>query len=447
MKSRAYLLLLILLPALACNAPGREQPTVTVPGPTTLTQTPPEATQPISPTPATVTRTPVPTVATLSPPTPIPTAPSLPPLPSDYVVDREATIGSHLVQVWRPSSPDSPSFEQITTISLNGQMLAQVGSSAEVDLSGRDVTGEGNPDLVIQTFSGGAHCCFSTVIYDLGATLRKVLETRPSNCGGTLEDLDGDGSMEVVICDDLFAYTYCPFASSPMPRVILKYRAGAGYVPASPDFAALYAEDITMHREWAQQAVPGGYGEWDQTVKCAVLPLVLDYLYIGQATQAWDALVQYYPHPDRLLLWAEVLRAVRSSSLYVQAGEFPNVPLPPYYMLQLLTSCGPDQQFIGFLREGQNPCAPDVPRREVFWLEAELAHIGLLDAGERLQLAPEGCTSNCRLDIVRATDEVRVGSIRLDTTVGFPGAVYRSNGLESTRWRLRGDLVWEQIRP
>ena len=62
-------------------------------------------------------------------------------------------------------------------------------------------------------------------------------------------------------------------------------------------------------------------------------------------------------------------------------------------------------------------------------------------------MTPEGGTTTCRLDVVRLEDGTRLGSIRLDTAVGFPGAVYRVDGVESAHWRLRGDLTWEQIAP
>ena len=121
--------------------------------------------------------------------------------------------------------------------------------------------------------------------------------------------------------------------------------------------------------------------------------------------------------------------------------------LPPYYMPQLLTNCGPEWQVIGLLSEGQPACDPAVPHRDIYWLDAQLRQVGLLGEGEGLELTPEGCTLNCRLDVVRTSDEARLGSIRLDTAVGFPGAVYRVNGVESAHWRLRGDLTWEQVAP
>ena len=124
----------------------------------------------------------------------------------------------------------------------------------------------------------------------------------------------------------------------------------------------------------------------------------------------------------------------------------PDAGLPPYYMLQVLTNCGPEQQFVGFLTdEEQDACGPDVPTRDIFWLEMELHWIRVLNQGERLSLEPEGCTTDCRLDVIRLADDARMGSIRLETASGFPGAVYRVNGTEGDRWRLRGDLTWEQV--
>jgi hypothetical protein len=403
--------------------------------------------------PPSPTRTPVPATDTPTPPPPT-AIPSPPPtatsvyesIPATYVVEEERLIGSYTVRLWRNTAEDSWGYDNIATISAGDRTLVQIEMVSGLgSLTGADVTGEGHPDVIVEIFTGGAHCCFSTLVYDLGSTLTKVLETPQSNCGGRFEDLDGDGVFEFVTCDDLFAYVYCAYAASPMVKVILQYEPGRGYVPASPRFAHLYAEDIAVHTRRAEGTED--FGDWDGTNKCAVLPLVLDYVYIGQADQAWATLNRLYDYPDRLLFWTEVVRAVTDSPLYVAAGSPPVVPLPPYYMLQLLTNCGPDWRYVGLLTEGQSACDPAVPHRDVTWLEWELRQIDLLGEGEGLELTPEGCTLNCRLDVVRLSDRARQGSIRLDTTIGFPGAVYRVNGGESGRWRLRGDLTWERVSP
>jgi hypothetical protein len=204
---------------------------------------------------------------------------------------------------------------------------------------------------------------------------------------------------------------------------------------------------IADHTQMIEETDPSEFGDWDGTSKCLVLPLVLDYLYTGQAERAWEALNQYYDYPDRLLFWTEVVQAVAESTLYTPAGSQPAAEKPSYYMLQLLTNCSPDWQYVGFLQEGQSACDARIPHRDIFWLDWRLREIGLLADGEWLELTPEGCTTNCRLDVVRSADNARLGSIRLDTTVGFPGVVYRVNGGESERWRMRGDLTWELASP
>jgi len=410
-------------------------PTATPIPPQQPTGTPPLPT-PTSPPPPT--STPVPTVLPMS----------LTPEPPDpaYVLQEERFIGPYAIRVWRNPASDPFMFDNILTISGAGQPQVRVESFSGLGgETGRDITGDGHPDVVINVFTGGAHCCFSTIVYDLGPTLTKVLETPLSNCDGHFQDLDGDGILEFITCDDLFAYEYCCFAGSPAVKVVLQYEPGRGYVPASPRFPQLYADDIARDLKTAEKATPGGMCEWDNDTKCAVLPLILDYLYSGQTDKAWAALDRFYTYPDATVFRAEIEQAVSNSPLFVPGDSSTTSNAPPYYMLQLLTNCGPDWQYVGLLTEGQAACAPEVPHRDIFWLSARLREIGLLAEGEELRLTPEGCTTDCRLDVVRHEDGARLGSIRLDTTMGYPGEVYRVNGVESAHWRLRGDLTWEQV--
>lgn len=253
-------------------------------------------------------------------PTPTPIIPTLEWDPNAaYSLKEERTVGAYTIRVWQNSNSDSLlGFDGIVTIQALGQPMAQVDMAAGLhELTGADITGEGHPDAIIETFSGGAHCCFSTVVYDLGPTLTQVLRTPESNCSGHFEDLDADGVMEFITCDDRFAYQYCCFAGSPAVKVIMKYTPGEGYLPASTGFRRLYAEDIANHTAAAETAAPGDFCEWDETTKCAVLPVVLDYLYSGQPDQAWSELARLYPYPDREQFRQEILAGVGESPLYV----------------------------------------------------------------------------------------------------------------------------------
>jgi hypothetical protein len=170
--------------------------------------------------------------------------------------------------------------------------------------------------VIIETYSGGAHCCFSTLVYSLGQRAENLLETPAANCGGDFRDLDGDAVMEFVTCDDRFAYAYCPFAASPVVTAVLAYELGQGYVAAGPRFAELYTEPIATHTTLAQMAQGGALGEWDATTKCAVLPLVLDYLYSGQTERAWSALDALYRYPDAEAFRDEIEQTIAASPLY-----------------------------------------------------------------------------------------------------------------------------------
>jgi hypothetical protein len=270
------------------------------------------------------TSSPAPQTDTPPQPTPIVVASAAPPISETftdavYALDSEQVMGAYVLRIWRNTSAqaDPMQTDRIATLSAAGQAAAQVDFFASLDaLTGQDITGDGTPDVVIETYSGGAHCCFSTVVYELGPVLFKALESPMSNCGGRLTDLNGDGILEFDTCDDIFAYTYCPYAASPLVRTILQYETGRGYVPASHRFSAFYADDVARYTQLAERAAPGEYGEWDETTKCAVLPVVLAHLYSGNADRAWAELARLYAFPDRDAFKAEIEATVRQSALF-----------------------------------------------------------------------------------------------------------------------------------
>jgi hypothetical protein len=268
----------------------------------------------------TATATPLPAPTSTRTPLPPPTAvrPTSELFPNaDYVLDEEWLIGEFALRVWRNQASDGFGFDRIATLAQAETTPIQIEFFQAINpLTGADINGDGIPDAVIETFTGGAHCCLSTLVFSLGAQAEKIMETRPSNCGGQFADLDGDGALEYVTCDDIFAYTYCPYAASPLATVVLAYRAGRGYVPVSPEFPAVYASDLDRLRPQAENGQPGELGEWDGTSKCSVLPYVLALLYSGQGDVAWGELARVYPGSDRDAFRAEIEATVAQSEFY-----------------------------------------------------------------------------------------------------------------------------------
>jgi len=256
----------------------------------------------------------MPTFTVLAPTAP---PPPLDPPGADYLLEEERLIDGYAIRFWR--NPDDPlGFDSIVLIETAGQPTIRIPmASALNDLTGDDINGDGYPDVVVETYSGGAHCCFGTQVYSLrpnGAVL--TLQKPESNAGGYFEDLDADGISEFVTYDDSFAYQYCPYAAGVSVKVIMTYNQDQDrYIPASSHFPEQYTDEIATNEERAQYA-PGELGEWDGTNICAVLPLALDYLYLGQPDNAQTEFVSRYSGSDIPEKWAEIMQVVQGSPLY-----------------------------------------------------------------------------------------------------------------------------------
>jgi hypothetical protein len=233
-----------------------------------------------------------------------------------YLLQEERLINGYTIRIWR--NPDSEiGFDTILLIEAAGQAPIRVDMvSALHDTTGSDVNGDSYPEVVVETYSGGAHCCFGTQVYSLREAAVLILQKPESNAGGYFEDLDGNYVLEFVTYDDSFAYQYCPYAAGVGVKSILTYDfAQEIYIPASPYFPEQYADELTTNEERAL-AAPGEMGEWDGTNMCAILPLALDYLYIGQPEQARTEFYNRYSGIDTDLKWNEVLQVVQGSPLF-----------------------------------------------------------------------------------------------------------------------------------
>ena len=231
---------------------------------------------------------------------PLPLMPEL-----SYLPGPSADVNGYRLQLWLRQGTEFAVMGNIYTISRLGMEQVQLNDVLDEQVNLKDINGDGQLELIVQTYSGGAHCCFSTLVYQFEPELTQVLASLPSNCGGQFEDLRGDGVPEFITCDDRWAYRYCPFAMSPLPLIVLEYQPGRGYVNASPDYPEKYAESLQRYRGLLEGSALS-QDAFDGTSKCAVLPQVLNYLYLGDAPTAWQVFDQYYLYPDAAEFRADI---------------------------------------------------------------------------------------------------------------------------------------------
>jgi hypothetical protein len=90
----------------------------------------------------------------------------------------------------------------------------------------RDLEDDRAPEVVVDLFSGGAHCCYTTVVVSVDAGEAKTVVQSWGNGSYVLRRLDNDRVPEFVSTDDRFAYTFTAYVGSWRPPMIVDYVAG-----------------------------------------------------------------------------------------------------------------------------------------------------------------------------------------------------------------------------
>jgi hypothetical protein len=168
---------------------------------------------------------------------------------------------------------------------------------------GMDITGDGQPDLVISEWLGGANCCLLFNIFEIGPTFKKL---------GTIDAEFGDSGPHFVIPakdskstglliqihDWTFANWNTDFADSPAPKVILHYTDNAYRV--APDLMrapVLSANDLAVRTAEVKSFAPSAKGgTWPHAqVSPQLWATMLDLIYSGHSDDAWKFLDSAWP--------------------------------------------------------------------------------------------------------------------------------------------------------
>ena len=92
--------------------------------------------------------------------------------------------------------------------------------------AGTDINGDGIHNIIVEYYSGGAHCCLQYVVVSLGKRLKLAAILNGEHSDLEFKDLDGDGKYEVIGRDWTFAHWHSSFSSSPAPEIILRWEDG-----------------------------------------------------------------------------------------------------------------------------------------------------------------------------------------------------------------------------
>jgi hypothetical protein len=158
--------------------------------------------------------------------------------------------------------------------------------------NGSDLTGNRRPDMMVTSWSGGAHCCFTHYVFELEPKLRLVAKLEDGDTDlGHFEDLDQDGRY-FYVTDEIWSYWPASFAGCVSHKVILKWNMGKfkldlvrmKYPAPTPEQWKKALKDVD---DVADDRASLGVTLWDT---------VLDLIYTGHSDLAWKFVKEVNPN-------------------------------------------------------------------------------------------------------------------------------------------------------
>lgn len=173
---------------------------------------------------------------------------------------------------------------------LKGAKTANEKRIAALVKNTPDKTGDGIPDIMIDYFSGGAHCCSSTYFINLGEQVELVEVINTEHAGMSVMGKNPKGGLRFATNENAFAYWNIHFAGSPLPPVTLEFTDGRLrpnfdlMKKPPPRLAALKSKARAARGKISLDAYTedeGNFAEafWDE---------MLDLIYTGNEPLAWQ---------------------------------------------------------------------------------------------------------------------------------------------------------------
>lgn len=147
------------------------------------------------------------------------------------------------------------------------------------------------PILMLQGFSGGAHCCTETKLVGFSSGKLKVVDL--GSWDGEPQDpptdVNGDGVADFQFVDNTFLYAFASYASSYAPAKILNVRGGKVIdVSRQSGFRKLH---LASMKKAAEACTSGSSGD-ERNGACPAY--VASAALVGQLEQAWRDMTSSY---------------------------------------------------------------------------------------------------------------------------------------------------------
>lgn len=184
------------------------------------------------------------------------------------------------------------------------------------DLQVRNLDVNPEPEVILDIYTGGAHCCWVSMIYRYDATQDAYTLTEQfwGNAGYEFKDLNQDSILEFLTRDDSFAYAFTSYAGSSYPLQIWQYRNGK-MVDVTRSYPQLiYNDAYQLWQRYTETDYPG-------VARGALAAYLADKYMLGQSEDGWQRVRQAYQGNDRESFFKDLRKFLQQTGYIRNPGE------------------------------------------------------------------------------------------------------------------------------
>jgi len=258
--------------------------------------------------------------------------------PAQVYTDLDTLVYNHYTIVNSFDAQDTSSGAHSVTIYKSGKLIYQHPEGVEQREFNQfglvSLLGDSSKQLVIQQYSGGAHCCWTAWVLDLSDSIRFLYQSEDYPEVGYelgISDLDNDGVTE--LSQAIIAFDYfdrLSHADSPVSVAYFRFSKEKGrYVLANREFSRLILARIAQEEDSVKAAAdtlnPAAFGDENGVYLSAVLQVVINYVYAGQRDTGWNFFDKWYSLGDKEDMKKKIQDVLAESKIYQELYRQDNI--------------------------------------------------------------------------------------------------------------------------
>ncbi len=208
------------------------------------------------------------------------------------------------------SAYDTSDFSTRLDVTKDGRTIAsKVYEGRLSDIRGFDLDNDGNTEILIDYYSGGAHCCITLEAYRISQSGLELIDTIFfGNSGYQVEDLDNNGKKVIFGGNDMFAYAFTNYAETRFMPVIYSLESGK-FVNVTSKHKAVVSEYIVQFYEQLVEMMSRGitceefgadtFNTEAGSMKTLLAAIVASYHSVGEAEKGYETIDAAYKCPDK----------------------------------------------------------------------------------------------------------------------------------------------------